>query len=147
MNTPLDQAIELYRAQKFEELFNHCNLETQKDVTNLELWKLYGVAAGMTGQPNIAMKCAETVYQSSTVLDQYNLVNLITAYFHNDMAEEAIDLINKHHKEVQGDAFEPFLHTINEAFGQYNKEQILAHLDPDLSKTLTEMFDKDREQH
>lgn len=147
MATALETAIGLYREQAFEELFDFCNIETQKDVNNIELWKLYGVAAGMTGKPNIAIKCAETVYNTSTVLDPYNLVNLITGYFHNDMAEEAVELINKHHKEVRGDAYEPFLHTINEAFGQYNKEQLLSYLDPSLSKEIREMFDRDGKDH
>lgn len=149
MNTlsPLDHAVSLYTEQNFEELFEFCSIETQKDLENLELWKLFGVASGMTGRPEVAMRCFETIYNLSNGSDIHNTLNLITAYFHNDMAEEAIPFINKYHMRFEGKLLEGFLYTLDQAFGQYNKEQLLGYLDPLLVRKINMWFDRDKVQH
>ena len=127
-------ALNLYRENRFSELFEYCEKATQEEINNLELWKLFGVSAGTTGNSSIALKCLETVWTIEP--NNMNLANYLRAMFHNDMAEEAIDKLYELEAEIDEDMIQHLKMILIEAADQYDLKQLLESLPKSLFEKL-----------
>jgi len=130
-------ALDLYWNEDYEKLFEYCKEVCPKEIDNIELWKLFGVGAGMTGKPSIALMCYETVFNLEPD-DDYNLINYLRALFHNDQVEIAIDKIYEYESRFNNQhIINNFKEILTQAQGQYDIKQVVECLPNSLRNEVT----------
>ena len=130
------KALDLYWDENYQELFKYCEKACLDEIENIELWKLFGVAAGMTQRQSIAFKCHETVFNLEPEND-LNLINFLTSLFHNDMAENAIEVIHKFESRFDNEHIIRMFRDLLIAAGeQYEIDSLICHIPSSIMQKL-----------
>lgn len=115
----LIKAKSLYRNNEFHKLISFCQKECTINPDNLEMWKLYSVAAGMLDKAVLANSCCLRIYDKNPD-DLRNISNLIASYFHTNNPQKALEIIIKHSGDFEGEILESVLETITTATIEYD---------------------------
>lgn len=130
-------ALDLYRKESYQELFSFCEKAVKSEPENFELWKLFGVGAGMSKNSEIAVLCHERVI-SLEPNNEHNIMNLITAYFHDDKAEVAIEYIHQIKDRFSDNMVLRLKETLAQAKGHYDVNQVISYLPKNIQKKLAD---------
>jgi tetratricopeptide (TPR) repeat protein len=139
-DTPhFQKALDLYWKEEYQLLFEYCKEVTELEPDNVELWKLFGAGAGMSKNPEYAVLCYERVVSLEPDKEN-NMMNLITAYFHNDQAEIAIEYMYQLEERFSENMILRLKETLAQAKGHYNVEQVISYLPPTIQKMLAKVL-------
>ena len=107
-------AVELFRKGNLEGLKNYCERVLPINNTEVELWKLYGIALAELGNPTTARFAFNAALKLDPE-DQVVLCNLITSFFHEGDRNKALELINGNIENLKEMVSMPLFQNISEA--------------------------------